>query len=56
MKSEKEKKVWLEVLNDLCCKPNEVTGNRPCDNGVLCDTCSALSVQEEYERRLKEVQ
>lgn len=56
MRSEKEMTVWGEVLNDLCCKPNEVTGNRPCDNGVLCDRCTALDVQEEYERRIKEVQ
>lgn len=44
--------IWLQVLKDTCgCSPG-YGGNMPCDNGVLCDRCSAKSVQEEFHRRL----
>ena len=52
--SEQEKQeIWLQVLRDTCgCSPG-YDGNMPCDNGMLCDRCSAKSVQEEYHRRLR---
>lgn len=31
-------KFWVEALDTICTE-NPVTGNRPCDNGVLCDRC-----------------
>lgn len=31
---------WESYLASLGCYADEVTGNRPCDNGVLCDKCS----------------
>lgn len=37
--------VWVSLLN-LYCHADEYTGNRPCDNGVLCDRCH-------YDRELQ---
>lgn len=30
---------WERYLASLGCYADEETGNRPCDNGVLCDKC-----------------
>ena len=47
-----KQKIWLQVLRDTCgCYPG-YGGNMPCDNGMICDRCSAKWVQEEYNRRL----
>lgn len=34
----KRQELWEQVLNKYCPADKE-TGNRPCDNGVLCDYC-----------------
>lgn len=45
---------WTRFLIDhAICHPDEI-GNMPCDNGMICDRCSADWIQEEYEEWLKE--
>jgi hypothetical protein len=46
--------IWREVLSEICGKPNPITGNMPCDDGLVCDKCSQPWVQAIYERRLEE--
>lgn len=37
---------WEDFLNEYCgCSCDEV-GNRPCDNGALCDRCQTQESQE----------
>lgn len=46
-------KLWDKVLREYChCYPDEV-GNRPCDNGCLCDRCQAADVQQIYKSMLE---
>jgi len=37
---------WEQFLNENYCTPISITGNRPCDNGVLCDACHTIEAQE----------
>jgi hypothetical protein len=54
MQNKDKQAIWDEVLKDCCkCYPDAV-GNSPCDNGCLCDKCSADWVQQEYIRRMNE--
>ena len=53
MKNMTKQQIWKRVLNRMCCSENPITGNRPCDNGVLCDMCQAELVQEVYQEELK---
>ena len=47
--------LWDEVLREYChCYP-DAEGNRPCDNGCLCDRCSADDVQAIYNAKLEAV-
>jgi hypothetical protein len=46
--------VGRAVLNEYC-YADPYTGNRPCDNGCICDRCSHdQGLQAEYKRKLKE--
>ena len=52
--TEKAVKIWDKVLRDFCgCYP-DVVGNRPCDNGALCDRCMTKEVQETYRDLLRQ--
>ena len=43
---------WEETLEKTCkCYPDAV-GNRPCDNGCICDKCSAEWVQDVYKSKI----
>ena len=45
--------LWDKVLREYChCYPDAV-GNRPCDNGCLCDRCMSKDVKEIYNSLLK---
>ena len=48
-----KQQIWERVLNRMCCSENPITGNRPCDNGVLCDRCQTELVREVYQEELK---
>lgn len=41
---------WSEFLNTYCCKENEITGNRPCDNGAGCDKCHTKTMFELWQQ------
>ena len=44
---------WEETLAETVgCYADEV-GNRPCDNGCMCDKCSADWVHEVYINKLE---
>ena len=44
---------WVEVLNTFC--STDETGNRPCDNGMMCDKCHHDSVlRAKYKALCKE--
>lgn len=34
---DKMQEIWVRLLDGFC--PPDAIGNRPCDNGVLCDKC-----------------
>lgn len=54
MKNIKAIQLWDKVLKEYChCYPDAV-GNRPCDNGCLCDRCMSEEVKEIYHSLLKE--
>jgi len=45
--------LWDKVLKDYCkCYPDAV-GNRPCDNGAICDRCLEKDVQQIYNSLLE---
>lgn len=49
--SNKGGKTWGAFLEAKgFCSGNPITGNRPCDNGAICDKCAPDWVQKEYER------
>ena len=41
---------WDRFLNESGICGSGYGGNRPCDNGAICDKCQAKWVQEEYEK------
>ena len=52
--SEKAIKTWDTVLRNFCgCYP-DAEGDRPCDNGAICDRCMTKEVQEIYRAALKQ--
>ena len=52
--TEKAVKIWDKVLRDFCgCYP-DVVGNRPCDNGALCDRCMTKEVRGIYRDLLRQ--
>lgn len=53
MRKMTKKEIWENILNRMCCTANPITGNRPCDNGVLCDRCNSELIQEIYQQELK---
>lgn len=49
---QKAQDLWVSVL-DSHCRADEVTGNRPCDNGCPCDRCHYdYEIQREYAQAL----
>ena len=50
----KSQEIWVKHLNKFC--PEDLdTGNRPCDNGCLCDQCHYdWGLQHEYAEDLVE--
>ena len=50
--TEKAINAWDAVLREFCgCYP-DAEGNRPCDNGALCDRCMTEEIQKIYKKRL----
>lgn len=46
--------LYEKFLRDCChCCPDEI-GNRPCDNGAMCDRCMTKQAQEIW-KMMKEV-
>lgn len=46
-------KAWDEFLNTECgCYADEY-GNRPCDNGALCDRCSDEKFYEKFREKIE---
>lgn len=45
--------LWDEVLREYCHCYQDNVGNRPCDNGCLCDRCYAADVQQIYKSKLE---
>lgn len=49
---QKAQDIWVSVLNEHC-PADDVTGNRPCDNGCICDRCQYdYAIQREYAQAL----
>ena len=44
---------WTDFLDENYCHEEYLTGNRPCDSGVLCDTCQSDAAQRMYKEYLK---
>lgn len=45
--------LWDSFLKVHCnCHPDEM-GNRPCDNGVLCDRCTTTEMMAKYRSALE---
>lgn len=42
-------KKWSMFLTENYCQRDSETGNRPCDNGFLCDSCMTSYAQEKFE-------
>lgn len=50
----KQTNPWVEFLAEIgFCTPNYLTENMPCDDGAVCDRCSADWVQEDYQAWLE---
>lgn len=46
--------LYNQFLRDYChCHEDEV-GNRPCDNGALCDRCMTREAQEIWKKLVRE--
>lgn len=43
---------WEETLEQYCRCYADAVGNRPCDNGALCDRCMQDDVQQVYQSKL----
>lgn len=48
---QRKREVWINILNSIC-YADEV-GNRPCDNGYICDKCRSYSYSKFYAESLK---
>lgn len=49
---EKRARAWDKVLREYCGCHEDAVGNRPCDNGAICDRCMTKDVQEVYQSLL----
>lgn len=49
-----EQKMWEKFLNQHFCTADTVTGNRPCDDGQVCDVCNTEEIQTIYKDWLRE--
>lgn len=48
------KRIWVEILDEHCCKANPLEGhNRPCDSGAICDKCREQWIADIHNDRLK---
>jgi hypothetical protein len=47
--------VWERILTGYCRCYADEQGNRPCDNGALCDRCMTKDVKEVYDSELKKL-
>lgn len=45
---------YVQFLAQYCGCHDDDNGNRPCDNGCLCDKCMTKEVQEIWEKVQKE--
>lgn len=45
----KEIRAWDKTLKEYCHCHADAVGNRPCDNGAVCDRCMTEEVQEVYK-------
>ena len=53
MTNQKLIKAWDEFLNVECgCYADEY-GNRPCDNGAVCDRCSDEKLYENFCKKIR---
>lgn len=52
--TKKSNEIWDKVLREYCHCYSDAVGNRPCDNGALCDRCMGKDVQEIYESLMKQ--
>lgn len=49
--TEKEKqRLWNEILRNACDCVADRNGNRPCDNGAVCDRCSAPDIKALFDK------
>lgn len=46
--------LWEKFLDGYFCSAHPLTGNRPCDEGTVCDQCSADWVDEAYKNFCKD--
>lgn len=53
MNSKVAQELWDKVLREYCHCYTDDVGNRPCDNGCLCDRCLADDVQQIYKSELE---
>ena len=45
-------RIWLSIVYNTCgCTP-DTHGNMPCDNGAVCDRCSAPDIKALYEAEI----
>lgn len=54
MSNKRAFEIWNEVLQKVCGCYADAVGNRPCDNGMLCDKCMTDEVQRIYKSKLKQ--
>lgn len=47
-------KIWEEILDRNLCGADEETGNRPCDDGMICFKCEDKFWQDLYEKKCLE--
>lgn len=53
MSNQEAIKAWKETLEEYCHCYADAVGNRPCDNGAVCDRCMTQDVQEVYKAKLR---
>lgn len=52
MTNQKAIEAWDKVLREYCHCYADAVGNRPCDNGAICDRCMTKDVREVYRVEL----
>lgn len=43
---------WVKFLTEELHCYTDQNGNRPCDNGVVCDRCMTDKIKKEFLRRI----